>query len=186
MINFKIKNTGLVSSEFLNLNLTTFSLASQYIKQLPYHRNKDKEDKLTVLKDSYGTCSTKHALLAELVIENKQPIDLMLGIFKMDAKYSKAVGKVLEKYNLPYILEAHNYLKYKYKRYDFTNPASSPKDFEDMLITEQVIKPNQITSYKVQFHKKVLSKWIDEENLSYSLDKIWVIREECIAALSTT
>lgn len=184
MIDFKIDSTKPVSQHFKSLGYTQFVTAASFIKNLPYQRNADKNDILSVVKDKYGTCSTKHAVLAELIIENNQSINLVLGIFKMDAIYSNAVGKVLAKYKLPYIPEAHNYLSYEGIRYDYTNPTSSPKDFEDKLITEQTITPNQITDYKVQFHKEVLQKWIDEEHLPYSLTQIWAIREECIAALS--
>ena len=184
MIDFKIDCNGIVSQYFMGLGYTQFATVANFIKNLPYQRNTNKNDILSVVKDKYGTCSTKHAFLAELIAENKQNIDLVLGIFKMDANYSNAVGKVLAKYNLPYIPEAHNYLSYEGIRYDYTNPTSSPKDFEDKLITEQNITPNQITDYKVQFHKKVLKKWIDDEQQPYSLVEIWAIREECMAALS--
>lgn len=184
MIDFKIDSNGIVSQYFIGLGYTKFATAANFIKHLPYQRNSDKNDILSVVKDEYGTCSTKHAILAELIAENNQSINLVLGIFKMDAGYSSTVGNVLAKYNLPYIPEAHNYLSYEGTRYDYTNPTSSPKDFEDSLITEQTITPKQITNYKVQFHKEVLQKWIEEENLPYSLAEIWAIREECIAALS--
>lgn len=184
MMDFKIKSNSIVSQYFTKSGYTHFAGAAHFIKHLPYRRNINKNDILSVVKDGFGTCSTKHAVLAELIAENNQNIDLMLGIFKMDAHYSNAVGKVLAKYNLPYIPEAHNYLRYNQVRHDYTNPTSSPKDFEDKLITEKAIQTHQITDYKVRYHKEVLSKWIKEENLSYSLDEIWTIREECIAALS--
>lgn len=184
MIDFKIESNKSVSQHFNQLGYFQFAEAANFIKNLPYKRNADKNDILSVVKDKYGTCSTKHAVLAALVNENNQDIDLVLGIFKMDANYSEEVGKVLTKYNLPHIPEAHNYLSHNGVRYDYTNPTSSPKDFEDKLFTEQVIQPHQITDYKVQFHKEVLSKWVEEENLPYSLDKIWTIREECISALA--
>lgn len=184
MIDFKIDSIKPVSQYFIQLGYPQFATAANFIKNLPYQRNADKNDILSVVKDKYGTCSTKHAVLAALVAENNQGLDLVLGVFKMDANYSNAVGEILAKYHLPYIPEAHNYLMLEGTRYDYTNTTSSPKDFEDKLITEQNITPNQITDYKVQFHKEVLQKWIEEENLPYSLAEIWAIREKCIAALS--
>lgn len=185
MIDFEIGNNGEVSQQFIELGYTRFSQAAQFIKYLPYRRNTDKKDKLAVLKENCGTCSTKHSLLAELAIENQQPaIELRLGVFKMGENYSKPVGEVLKKYNLPYMPEAHNYLAYNGERYDYTNSESSKADFENELIIEEVITPQQITDYKVAFHKKVLQQWIAEKNLPYTLAEVWSIREECIAALS--
>ncbi len=184
MIDFKIDSNGIVSQHFMQLGHTQFATAANFIKQLPYQRNTNKNDILTVLKNKFGTCSTKHAVLATLAIENNKPITLVLGVFKMDTQYSVLVGEVLAKYNLPYIPEAHNYLVQNGIRYDYTNSNSSSKDFENLLITEHTITPQQITNYKVQFHKEVLQKWIEDDNLPYSLVEIWAIREECIAKLS--
>ena len=33
------------------------------------------------------------------------------------------------------------------------------------------------------FHKNFLKKWISDENIPYSLEEIWQIREQCIKDL---
>lgn len=185
-LDFSISSGRPVSDKFIELGITSFAKAAQYVQQLPYKRNSNKSDILGPLKEQQGTCSTKHALLAQLAFENKHAdIVLKLGIFRMGAKYSPAVGKVLSKYGLEFIPEAHNYLCYKGQVFDFTTPDASPDKFFDDLIVEITIDPNEITDFKVSYHKELLQKWILYTPLSFTLDELWKIREECIAALST-
>lgn len=173
MKNFKIqKDKGIVSEQFLNRNIHDFYSACHYISMLPYKRNTDKHDILCVFNDSGGTCSTKHAVLRKLALENDAAeIKLILGIFKMDAGYT---GK---------IPEAHNYLKIEQTYYDFTKANSNYHDFKNKLLIEKEIEYNQIVEEKSAFHQDFLKNWINTENLNYSLHKIWEIREQCIQDL---
>lgn len=185
MKNFKIqKDKGIVSEQFLNRNIHDFYSACHYISMLPYKRNTDKHDILCVFNDSGGTCSTKHAVLRKLALENDAAeIKLILGIFKMDAGYTGKIKNTLEKFNLEYIPEAHNYLKIEQTYYDFTKANSNYHDFKNKLLIEKEIEYNQIVEEKSAFHQGFLKNWINTENLNYSLHKIWEIREQCIQDL---
>ncbi len=95
--------------------------ACKHISNLPYKRNSDKNNIQCVFNDLGGTCSTKHAVLRKLALENKHPeIRLILGIFKMDSEYTFKIKNTLQKFNLNYIPEAHNYLKIEDEYFDFT------------------------------------------------------------------
>lgn len=184
MKNFRIKNKGIVSEQFLNKNIHDFDSACHYISMLPYKRNTYKHDILCVFNDSGGTCSTKHAVLRKLALENDDAeIKLMLGIFKMDAEYTGKIKNTLEKFNLKYIPEAHNYLKIEQKYYDFTKANSNYHDFKNKLLIEKEIEYNQIVEEKIAFHQDFLKNWINTQNLNYNLHKIWEIREQCIQDL---
>lgn len=184
MKNFRIKNKGIVSEQFLNKNIHDFDSACHYISMLPYKRNTYKHDILCVFNDSGGTCSTKHAVLRKLALENDDAeIKLMLGIFKMDAEYTGKIKNTLEKFNLKYIPEAHNYLKIEQKYYDFTKANSNYHDFKNKLLIEKEIEYDQIVEEKVTFHQDFLKNWINTQNLNYNLHKIWEIREQCIQDL---
>lgn len=185
MNNFKIqKDKGIVSEKFLNKNIEDFSEACRYLSLLPYKRNKDKHDILCVFNDRGGTCSTKHAVLRKAALENDHPeVKLMLGIFKMDAEYTGKIKKILERFNLKYIPEAHNYLKIEEKYYDFTRSDSDYHDFKTKLFIEKEIEYDQITEEKILFHKNFLEEWIVREHIPYHLDEIWDIRELCIRDL---
>jgi hypothetical protein len=182
---FDIKATGLISTCFLSRNINTFSLAAEFIKRLPYQRNKNKDDLTTVFEDQYGTCSTKHAVLKQLATENNRTdLELVLGIFKMNGFNTPKILNTLQQYNMQYIPEAHNYLKFKGHILDYTFPNSTGNNFEQDLLEELIIQPNQISNYKIAYHTAYLKKWMVENYIPFSLDEIWDIRELCIQQLS--
>lgn len=182
--NFKIENRGEISKEFLENGILFFENACQFVANLPYKRNSNKEDLRCIFNDFGGTCSTKHAVLRKLALENgHDEVKLILGIFKMDSIYAPSISKTLETYHLDYIPEAHNYLKINDEYFDFTRHNSNYKDFKNKLLLEQEIEFNQITTDKVAIHKHFLEKWIKEEHLEFSIDEIWKIREQCILDL---
>lgn|GEM_PF-2240571 len=81
--------------------------------------------------------------------------------------------------------EAHTYLKYEDNYFDFTKKASSPDHFVNDLLFETEIQPNEINRHKIRIHRTFLAHWLTENNnVSYSFDEIWEIRERCIQALS--
>ncbi|MBL7933751.1 MAG: hypothetical protein JNL60_17745, partial [Bacteroidia bacterium] len=92
----------------------------------------------------------------------------------------------LKKYNLEYIPEAHNYLKYKGFIIDYTGAGFSPGKYEVDLLAEKEIRPEQITDFKVAYQKEFLSSWLlEQKHIGYSLEEIWTIREQCIRDLFT-
>lgn len=182
-MNFKIKSEEKVSQEFLKNSIFDFTNACNFIASLPYKRNNDKNNLLGVFDEKAGTCSTKHATLRKLAIENnRSEVKLILGIFKMDAEYNSKIEKTLKKYELVYIPEAHNYLKINNEYFDFTLPNSKYDHLKSKLLEEKEIEFDQINSEKIFLHKRFLENWIDK-NSTYNLDEIWKIREECIKDL---
>ena len=184
--NFEIKQNGEISREFLSLNILTFKEATEFVRKLKYGRNENKNDLKSVFVDNCGTCSTKHSLLKKLADENNHSeIKLTLGIFKMNSSNTKEIEQTLKTHNLEYLPEAHNYLKYKNEIYDFTKKHSKPSDFVNELLEEIEIKPEQITSFKVDYHKEYLKKWLTENGkIKFTLNEIWKIREKCIENLT--
>lgn len=138
--------------------------------------------------DGCGTCSTKHALLKTLAVEQSiHAMTLCLGLFKMNGLNTPPIARTLATYQLDYLPEAHNYLRWGETRLDYTNAHSSPADFENDLIVEMSILPSQITDFKVQLHKDFLKQWLlDNPDIHWSLDELWAIRERCIADLSVS
>lgn len=183
---FEINSNGAISREFLNLNIIRFAHACNFIQNLSYNRNTNKNDLLTVFSDNCRTCSSKHALLKSLADENNFPdLKLMIGIFKMNANNMSPIAKTLAKYNLAFIPEAHCYLKYKNVVYDFTKLNSKPSDFLNDLLDEIEISPKQISDFKINYHKIFLNRWLQENHfIKLTINELWNIREECIIALS--
>jgi hypothetical protein len=124
-------------------------------------------------------------VLKQLAIENsRNDLALMLGIFKMNAHNTPKITHILQQYNLSYIPEAHNYLKFEEQILDYTFPNSSGNNFEQDLLEEIIIQPNQISNFKVAYHTAYLKKWLVGNFIPYSLEEIWNIRELCIQQLS--
>jgi hypothetical protein len=185
MKNFSIiQHKGIISDEFISRKIADFSSACRYISELPYKRNSDKNNIKCVFDDFGGTCSTKHAVLRKLALENNHPeVNLILGIFKMDADYTFKIKNALEKHHLNYIPEAHNYLKIENEYFDFTKTDSEYSQFQNKIIVGKEIEYDQIGEEKISFHKDFLKQWIVKENILYNLDEIWKIREQCIEDL---
>jgi hypothetical protein len=60
-------------------------------------------------------------------------------------------------------------------------------DFENDLIEEIEINSDQITTFKVNYHKKDLKSWLDNQKfINLTLDELWQIGEQCIADLSVS
>lgn len=181
-----LQDRGAVSRAFMDKGILSFTDACFYVKSLPYARNKNKDDVFAVFKDNCGTCGTKHALLKRLADENSlQGLTLVTGIYKMDSSNTQGLGDVLQRHNLDYLPEAHNYFKAGQEIFDFTFPLAKTTDFNVEVLEETVILPNQVSDYKVALHKNFLTRWLlANKNINLSLSKLWEIREECIANLS--
>ena len=183
---FKIEPKGNIADVFLKHHITSFHQAIDYVQNLEYGRNSNKDDLATIFTDKKATCSTKHALLKQLCISHEvHEVKLFVGIFKMSAVNTPLVGETLLSNQLSYIPEAHTYLKYMGHYYDFTTKNSSSNDFVDDLLFEAEIQPNEINRDKIQLHQDYLAKWLDNNtSVKLSLDEIWSIREQCIINLS--
>ncbi len=182
---FNLNNSGQLSKSCRALGLKTFDSVCNYVKILPYGRNSERSDFTLVLKENKGTCSTKHAFLKQIAIENNEPtVVLFLGIYKMNDANTKGVGDILKQYNLEYIPEAHTYLKLNNTILDVTRTVASKITFESSLLSEEIIMPQQIGDYKVNNHKNYLKNWITAYNIPYTFKEIWNIREACITALN--
>jgi hypothetical protein len=181
---FAIQPFGPVATTFLALNIFSFKEAMAYIRKMPYGRNANKDDLTTIFKEGRGTCSTKHAVLKVLSDEHQfyEP-KLMIGIFKMNPINTPGVAHTLSKNNLDYLPEAHCYLRFDEEIIDVTKMHSSPKDFIDDLLEEVEITADQISAYKVDYHKRYLEDWLAQQGGEMTLDKLWSVREQCISDL---
>jgi hypothetical protein len=177
---------GPVTAAFFESRLTDFRSAARWVCSLPYGRNSDPSGHLVVFTEGHGTCSTKHALIRRLAIEQELDVALCVGIYEMTEQNTTGVGIVLEKYGLKALPEAHCYLRVGRKRVDLTRiPAQPPTEGISCFLHEEDIEPGQIGSYKIDLHKRHLSSWMIRQELIYhNLTDLWRIREECIARLS--
>lgn len=183
---FDIKSSGRISREFVDRDILTFKQASKFVRHIPYGRNANKNNLISIFTDNCGTCSTKHALLKQLADENNfSALKLVIGIFRMNEKNTPEISTTLKLKDLQYIPEAHCYLRLKDQILDLTKQNSKPSDFMNDLIEEIEISPDQITDYKVNYHKNYLVSWLNKNRqINLTLNEIWKIREQCIQDLA--
>lgn len=185
--NILLNASEILSGLLIAKDITTWQDALSYIQQLSYGRNTNRSDLSLVITNEKGTCSSKHALLKTIANENKiEGVQLILGMYKMTKKNTPGIGDHISKSELPYIPEAHCYLKIHGERRDFTSPSSSIKKIEKDILTEIEIAPSQVAQWKVDFHKQFIKDWNISEGIHKDFDRIWMIREQCISSLSNS
>ncbi|MFD1738375.1 hypothetical protein ACFSCX_17770 [Bacillus salitolerans] len=183
-INHKFDKQGDVTSLFIKRDILTLHEAISFVWKLPYGRNSQRDQYSLVLTENRGTCSTKHALLAALCLEQKIPITLMCGIYEMNEENTKGVGGVLDSHHLSYIPEAHCYLYYEGERIDITTFNDNPLNFPYIIKKEISLQPDEIGEKKLAFHQAYVKEWQSSMTSLFSFEQLWNIREQCIKALS--
>ena len=172
------------SESFLRRSINSFRSAAKHLNKLPYGRNADRANYRLVLAEQRGTCSTKHALLAAVAIEQGLPVSLMIGIYDMSEANTPGVGRVLAAHGLVSVPEAHCYLRYAGQRVDITRSGINPQEMIAQFHDEWTIEPSQIGTHKIALHQQFLRGWLTKERrLALSYERLWGIREECILAL---
>ena len=155
-----------------------------FVKQIPYGRNSNREDFSLVISENKGTCSSKHAYLKDFANKNNIPnVQLIIGMFRMKESNTN-IGKILSEKNIEYIPEAHCYLKIDGKTVDVTSSVANFDKIKADLLQELEIEPYQVAEFKVNYHQNYIRSWLTETNSKFTFDEIWKIREECIEKLS--
>lgn len=155
------------------------------VKNIPYGRNANRYNFSLVLSENKGTCSSKHAFLKDFADKNEiENVKLYIGIFKMNEVNTPKLGDLLSRNNIEYIPEAHCYLKINQIAVDATTLDSFYDKIKHDILIEIEIIPNQVSDFKVEYHKAFLKKWITETNQNNTFEEIWEIREQCISKLS--
>jgi hypothetical protein len=183
--NSTLAGGGAVTASFRRLGVADFHGAARHLQALPYGRISDRARPGLVLVENRGTCSSKHAVLAELAAEVGLDVRLTLGIFEMSPRTHPELTAILARHRLAYVPEAHCYVRHRDSRIDITRqPTAAGAPIEGFL-HEETITPAQTASYKVEVHRRFLAGWIARtaDVQERSLDEIWRTREECIDAL---
>lgn len=187
MINFELTSNEHYSSLFRELKITSFKEACNFIAKLPYGRNANREDFGLVLSEEKGTCSSKHALLATLALENGHPeVELIAGIFLMNGETHSKLSNFFTGKSYPNIPECHCYLRFQGERFDYTDTSGRLERIIPRIVREQRIDPNQVSDWKVMIHKHYLQGWLSRNpSFQLTLEELWKDREEAIALLSS-
>lgn len=186
MMNFKLTSNEQYSIAFREAGIHSFKEACDFTAKLPYGRNANREDFGLVLSERKGTCSSKHALLAALALENGHPeIELIAGVFLMNEETHSKLTAFFAGKSYSNIPECHCYLRINGERFDYTDTSGRLEQIIPKLVREQRIDPNQVSDWKIMIHKHYLQGWLNRNpHFQMTLDEIWKDREEAISLLS--
>jgi hypothetical protein len=156
-----INKKEIISEKFINLKIKNFWDACKYVHELPYGYNSTTDDILILFKEGYGSCTTKHAVIATLAEELDIAVHKMIGIYAMNEEIVTGTNRILEKYHLPYLPMIHCFLIYDDYRVDLTEGNNNGKNrsIEDFLFTEKVI-PNFSEKHEYLLYRKALKNYI--------------------------
>ena len=181
-----ITGKGVVSAEFVSLGVERFVDACRYVHQLPYGYNKDRDDLLTLFKEGYGSCTTKHAVIATLAEELGLPVVKNIGVYAMTEEIVSGTNDILKEFDLPYIPMVHCFLVYGDFRVDLTEGNQNGKNsaISHFLYTAQVI-PNIAGKDEYLMYRNALKEHIlvRPELQGKDIKQILQAREKGIAQL---
>lgn len=185
MVNFKFIANAAYTEKLKYHDIYDFQTLLSFVKNLPYGRNTNRQDLYLVISERKGTCSSKHAFLKTVAMENNfSEVKLVLGIYKMNETNTPKIFPALSENDLDYIPEAHCYLKYKNERIDVTSATSDFARIKNDILEEIEIIPEQVIKFKVDFHKSYIKRWLQENELNFTFEEIWELREKCIENIS--
>lgn len=182
---WELHSHGLITSAFSALGANDYKSAAFLVQSLPYKRNQDKLHPLAVLQEQCGTCSSKHILLKKLAEENQlNDVQLILGIFMMNALNTPAVKSTLHNARVEGIPEANCYLKVNHQIFDFTNQHLLPEHYVPYLLKEVRVEADDLQQHKADYHKAYLAQWLTQQvDCTLTLESVWQLREQCIRDL---
>ncbi len=135
-----LKPPNVLSEKFLSLGINTFHNACRYIQELPYGYNSTRDDVFILFKEGYGSCTTKHGVIATLAKEINIPVNKMIGVYAMTEQLVTATQPILEKYHLPYLPMVHCFLQYDAYDVDLTlgNITGKNQPIKEFLFKQKV------------------------------------------------
>ena len=182
----EIKSNGIISKKFLELGITSFKEACMYVHNIEYGYNTNYDDKMIFFKEKKGTCTSKHATIAQLAKELNIPMSKSVGIYRLTEEIATGTNLILKKYDLPYVPMQHCFLVYKNFRFDLTEGNCNGKNtsIENFIYTEKV-EPYISQKDEYLLYKEVLKKYVlpTKEMEGISERNILKAREESIILL---
>jgi len=168
------------------MGITSFQQACRYVHELPYGYNSDRDDLMILFKENFGSCTTKHAVIATLAEELNLKVEKHVGIYALTGEIAAGADRIAQKHDLPYVPMLHCFLVYENHRVDLTegNNNGKQKPIDEFLFTRKVI-PNisareEYLLYRKELKDNVLNK---KEFKGIDLKRILHAREEGLALL---
>jgi hypothetical protein len=175
-----------ISDIFIKRAIHNFHDACQYVHNLPYGYNSDRDDLLILFKENFGSCTTKHAVIATLAQELALPIQKAMVVYAMTEQLVTGTQAILDQYNLPYIPMIHCLLIYDDHRIDLTEGNQNGKNqpIVDLLyshpVAANISAKDEYLLYREALEKLVQAK---QELQDISIKQILKARQEGLSLL---
>ncbi len=129
-----------ISDIFIERAIHNFHDACQYVHSLPYGYNSDRDDLLILFKENFGSCTTKHAVIATLAQELSLPIQKAMVIYAMSEQLVTGTQAIIDQFSLPYVPMIHCLLTFANHRIDLTEGNQNGKNqpIRDLLYSHPV------------------------------------------------
>lgn len=183
----RLPDIGAWSTQFRARGARTLRDAGRVLQEMAYGRLAEGHTYRQVLHDGRGTCSTKHAVLAEVATEAGVAALLTVGLYDMCEANTPGVGDILTAAGLPSIPEAHCYVILDGDRIDVTRARTIQTYDIGEIHDEFVVEPEELATHKESIHREFLSTWMAAHPAlvdGRGEVEMWNIRELCIAALA--
>ena len=181
---FELSDPGEYVTFLEEKSIRTFHELCHWITYLPYGRTSSRSDFKTLFTEGRGTCSLKHGFLSLIAdLNGYSAIELLVGIYLLNAENTPSAAEVLHEKGLNAIPEAHVYLRYEGKRYDFTSSGAAKLSFAPFIVREQRCEVGQLAEWKPNIHRNFIESWQKRNQITYSPEELWTIREAVIKSL---
>ncbi len=181
----QLESNDPLTIDIVESGVVTWEDLIRCVQTFHYGRNAKRSDVTLVWSERKGSCSSKHAFLKHIAdLNNIQNIDLILCMYKMNSSNTQKVESVLNEFKIDYLPEAHCYIRVETEAIDVTTMSSKFLSIQADVLEEQIIHPDQVTDFKVDYHKSYMRKWGAENYPEKSFEELWAIREQCISALA--
>ncbi len=184
-----IKSVGDISKKFLALGIESFKAACDYIHELEYGSNTNYKDKMILFKENKGTCTSKHAVIAELARELDIPVYKHVCVYKFTDEITLGASEILKKYNVPYVPLMHCFLVYDKDYFDLTEGNHNGKNKPiDEYIHDERVEPFFSVHDEYLIYKKILKEKIlpSKEMEGVKERSLMKARAESLLLLKTT
>lgn len=173
---FRLSNDSPAARAFVRRGVGDFSGAVRIIGGLPgSHGSWHADDPRRVLPEGRGSRAAKHALLATLAMEHRVPLQLVLGIYEIDAGNTPSAAGVLRGARLGAVPDADCFLSYDGRDLDLTCEAGAPP-----LVHREPIAPAEIGSYRIAVYHRFLWEWTRARG--WEMGAALEVRRRCVEA----
>lgn len=141
---------------------------------------------MILFKEKFGSCTTKHAVIATLAEELNLKVEKHIGIYAMTEEIVEGADRIAKKHKLPYVPMVHCFLVHDGYRVDLTegNHNGKKKPLEGFLFERKVV-PNISAKDEYLLYRKALQDNVltNGEFKGISLKTVLHAREEGLTLL---